>query len=195
MANRHLARSIAMQSLFEWDSGGKVAEKLDATVEKNVRELGPGLEDSTFVSSLVRSVLEKLPQIDTIIVRCAPEWPLEQISAVDRSVLRIGIYELLFANREEVPPKVAINEAIELAKTFGGESSGKFVNGVLGTIYREIGEPMKDHKPPAKEGEEKEATDGQTPASSESSESSATRETPETADAAGGGASEQNKEL
>ena len=180
MANRHLARSIAMQSLFEWDFGGKIAEKIDPIVEKNVREFGPGLEDSTFVSGLVNSVIEKLPQIDTIIICCAPEWPLEQISAVDRSVLRIGIYELLFANREEVPPKVAINEAIELAKTFGGESSGKFVNGVLGTIYREIGEPMKDHKPPAKEEEGKEAADGQTPASSESPETQETAETVET---------------
>jgi len=85
-----------------------------------------------------------LSQIDQIIEKSAPEWPLDQIAIVDRNVLRIGLFELLFGNREEVPPKVAINEAIELAKTFGGESSGRFVNGVLGTVYREIGEPQKE---------------------------------------------------
>jgi transcription antitermination protein NusB len=151
MANRHLSRSIAMQSLFEWDFRGRDLSKLDEIVQKNINEFGPGMEDTTFVKDLVAKVLDKMPQIDKIIVRCAPEWPLEQITPIDRNVLRIGIYELLHGNREEVPPKVAINEAIELAKTFGGESSGKFINGVLGTIYREIGEPMKDHKAPEKE--------------------------------------------
>lgn len=140
-----------MQSLFEWDFRGKDPAKLDAVVEKNIREFGPGMEDATFVKDLVKNVLEKASLIDKIIVRCAPEWPLEQVTPIDRNVLRIGIYELLYGNREEVPPKVAINEAIELAKTFGGESSGKFINGVLGTIYREIGEPMKDHVAPPKE--------------------------------------------
>jgi len=151
MANRHLSRSIAMQSLFEWDFRGKDLAKLDAIVDRNIAEFGPGLEDVSFVKDLIAKVMDKLPQIDEIIVRCAPEWPLEQITPVDRNVLRVGIYELLHGNREEVPPKVAINEAIELAKTFGGESSGKFINGGLGTIYREIGEPMKDHKAPSKE--------------------------------------------
>ena len=84
------------------------------------------------------------PKLDKIIEKSAPEWPLDQITIVDRNVLRIGLYELLFADRKEVPPKVAINEAIELAKSFGGESSSKFINGVLGTVYREIGEPGKD---------------------------------------------------
>lgn len=154
-----------MQSLFEWDFRGKNKEKLDAIVEKNIREFGPGMEDETFVHTLIASVMEKIPQIDDIIVRCAPEWPLEQITPIDRNVLRVGIYELLFGNRDEVPPKVAINEAIELAKTFGGESSGKFINGVLGTIYREIGEPMKDHKPPTKEEKDEEVKkeEGETP--------------------------------
>lgn len=154
MANRHLSRSIAMQSLFEWDFRNKDKKELKAIAEKNILEFGPGIEDATFVHDLINNVIEKLPQINEIIVRCAPEWPLEQITPVDRNVLRVGIYELLYGNREEVPPKVAINEAIELAKTFGGESSGKFINGVLGTIYREIGEPMKDHKPDKKEDKE-----------------------------------------
>ena len=161
MANRHLSRSIAMQSLFEWDFRGKNAAGLDAIVDKNIREFGPGMEDATFVKNIIAQVVEKMPQIDKIIVRCAPEWPLEQVTPVDRNVLRVGIYELLYGNRDEVPPKVAINEAIELAKTFGGEASGRFINGVLGTIYREIGEPMKDHKPPAKE---KSAEDGESAA-------------------------------
>ena len=146
-----------MQSLFEWDFRGKDSAKLESIIEKNIREFGPGIEDETFVKDLITNVMKKIPEIDNIIVRCAPEWPLEQITPVDRNVLRVGIYELLFGNRDEVPPKVAINEAIELAKTFGGESSGKFINGVLGTIYREIGEPMKDHQPPAKEEKEENA--------------------------------------
>jgi len=95
----------------------------------------------------VNGVIAKIEEIDKIIEKAAPQWPLEQIAMVDRAVLRLGIYELLFGNRDEVPPKVAINESIELAKTFGGNASGKFVNGVLGTIYREIGEPGKDDAP------------------------------------------------
>ncbi len=140
MASRHLSRSIAMQSLYEWDFSGKKPEVLTKIVEKNIKEFGPGLEDQTFVWQLVAGVVEKLPEIDKIIEKAAPEWPVEQINIVDRNILRIGIYELLYGKREEVPPKVAINEAIELAKTFGGENSGKFINGVLGTIFKEIGE-------------------------------------------------------
>ena len=138
MASRHLSRSIVMQSLYEWDFYGKQAEKLDKIVERNIKEFGPGLEETDFIWQLVKGVTEKLPQIDKVIEKAAPEWPIEQITIVDRNVLRIGLYELLYGNKEEVPPKVAINEAIELAKTFGGESSGKFINGVLGTIFKQI---------------------------------------------------------
>ena len=99
---------------------------------------------------MIKGVLENREKINEIIIKTAPEWPLEQINLVDRNVLRIGIYELLLGKREEVPPKVAINEAIELAKSFGGETSGKFVNGVLGTIYRAIGEPGKEEGSPRK---------------------------------------------
>jgi N utilization substance protein B len=144
MANRHLSRSIAMQSLYEWDFNGRDAGKLDDIIKKNIQEFGPGLDDTTFVEGLVRNTIKNQDKIDPLIEKCAPEWPLEQVTIVDRNILRLGIYELLFGNYEEVPPKVAINEAIELAKSFGGESSGRFVNGVLGTIYRELGEPMKD---------------------------------------------------
>lgn len=111
----------------------------------NLKEFAPGMEETDFVKSLVDGVFEHLFELNQIIEKAAPQWPMEQIAIVDRNVLRLGIYELLFGNREEVPPKVAINEAIELAKSFGGDASGKFVNGVLGTIYREIGEPGKDH--------------------------------------------------
>ncbi len=144
MASRHLARSIAMQSLFEWDFAGKNPDQLGAIVERNEKEFGPGLEEEyPFIERLVRGSTEHIVQIDNVIEKAAPEWPIAQITAVDRAVLRLGLYELLFGNHDEVPPKVAINEAIELAKSFGGESSGKFVNGVLGTVYREIGEPGK----------------------------------------------------
>jgi len=140
MASRHLSRSIAMQSLYEWDFAGKKPEALENIVTKNIEEFGPGLENQEFVWQLVNGVVSNLNEIDKVIVSAAPEWPLDQITIVDRNVLRIGLYELLYENKEEVPPKVAINEAIELAKTFGGESSGKFINGVLGTVFKQIEE-------------------------------------------------------
>ncbi len=144
MANRHLSRSIAMQSLYEWDFKGKDPKSLEEIVKRNIKEFGPGMEKDGFIWQIVNGAVEHSEKIDKIIEKSAPEWPMDQITIVDRNILRIGLYELLYANREEVPPKVAINEAIEMAKTFGGESSGKFVNGVLGTIYREIGEPGKE---------------------------------------------------
>ncbi len=136
MSNRHLSRSIAMQSLFEWDFNSQPAGRLDGIVAHNLREFAPGLEDNGFARELAEQVIKNLPAIDRMIVKYAPEWPLEQITLVDRNILRLGIAELRFD--ETVPSKVAINEAIELAKTFGGDSSGKFVNGVLGAIYREM---------------------------------------------------------
>lgn len=145
MASRHLSRSVAMQSLYEWDFKGKKKENLKEVVNRNIDEFAAGVEDTSFIQDLVDGVVEHLEELDKIIEKAAPQWPLEQIAVVDRNILRLGLYELLFGKREEVPPKVAINEAIELAKSFGGESSGKFINGVLGTVYREIGEPGKDH--------------------------------------------------
>ena len=142
MASRHLARSIAMQSLYEWDFFGKKEGALDSIVERNIKEFGPGLDESNqqFVRNLAEGVLEHLSHLNVIIEKAAPEWPLNQITIVDRNVLRLGLYELLYGDKEAVPPKVAINEAIELGKNFSGESSGKFVNGVLGTVYRETQE-------------------------------------------------------
>ncbi len=150
MANRHLSRSIALQTLYEWDFNEGKNKNVAELLERNTEEFGPGIENDLFVKELINGVLKNKEKIDEIIVKTAPEWPLEQINLIDRNVLRIGIFELLFGKREEVPPKVAINEAIELAKSFGGETSGKFVNGVLGTIYRAIGEPGKEEGGPRK---------------------------------------------
>lgn len=136
MPNRHLLRTIAMQCLYEWDFGGQDSRKIPKIIQHNAREFAPGVTDIEFVKNLVGGVLGNREQIDKMIEDHAPEWPLDQITNVDRNILRIGIYELQFDN--DVPPKVAINEAIELGKTFGGPSSGKFINGVLGTIYREM---------------------------------------------------------
>lgn len=111
-------------------------DKVPATIEKNREEFAPQFDDKGFIEQLVMGVVKNQPEIDRLITTYAPEWPLEQITMVDRNVLRIGIQEMKFD--DDIPEKVAINEAIELAKTFGGESSGKFVNGVLGTIYKEI---------------------------------------------------------
>lgn len=144
MSSRHLARSIVLQSLYEWDFKNKKENELKAILDRNIKALGPDAEDVTFIHSLAKEIIKFQAKIDKIIVKAAPEWPLEQTTIIDRNVLRIGIYELLFGSRKEVPPKVAINEAIELAKTYGGESAGKFINGVLGTIYKEIGEPGKN---------------------------------------------------
>ena len=145
MANRHLARSTVLQTLFEWDfNGQRPTDDIEAILERDVAEFAPGLGDTSFMRALLRSIVEKRKDIDTIIEKAAPDWPLDKISIVDRNILRIGLYELLFADKGEVPEKVAINEAIELAKTYGGEKSGPFINGVLGSVYKELGEPGKD---------------------------------------------------
>lgn len=150
MASRHLARSVAMQSLYEWDFKGRDEGKLAEILEHNIKEFGSGLEDPQFIIDLVKGTLAHIGEIDAIIERAAPQWPIDQIAMVDRNVLRLGLYELMWGPRDAVPPKVAINEAIELAKSFGGDSSGRFVNGVLGTVYKEMGEPGKDDAPPRK---------------------------------------------
>ena len=134
MASRHLSRSIAMQSLYEWDFSNKESDLKEIT-ERNINEFGKRLKDQAFVWELILGIVEHLEEIDEIIKKSAPQWPLEQVSIIDRNVLRIGIYELLYADKNSVPPKVAINEAIELAKSFGGDNSGKFINGVLGTVF------------------------------------------------------------
>ncbi|MBZ1348575.1 MAG: transcription antitermination factor NusB [Candidatus Nealsonbacteria bacterium] len=150
MASRHLSRSIAVQSLYEWDfyNQNQFIEKI---IKKNIKEFGLEPKEQNLVQEIVHGTINHLLEFDKIIEKAAPEWPINQITIVDRNVLRIGLYELLYGNKKEVPPKVAINEAIELAKTFGGESSGKFINGVLGTVYKELnpkGQITKDKQYP-----------------------------------------------
>jgi len=142
MSNRHLARTLAMQTLFNWDFNDKSENVLDGTVKGIFLNFAPDFDDKGFVSSLVGGVVKHIEEIDKYIIKYATEWPLEQITMVDRNILRIGIYELVFD--DNIPAKVAINEAIEIAKTFGGASSGKFVNGVLGAIYKDV--DVKDVK-------------------------------------------------
>ncbi len=147
MANRHLARSIVLQTLYEWDFRKLPVAQATVLLKRNIGEFAPGLTDSDFLDELLSHILSKREDLDRIIGKAAPDWPIEKISPIDRNVLRLGLFELLFADKEEVPAKVAINEAIELAKTFGGDNSGKFVNGVLGSIYKELGEPGKEAAP------------------------------------------------
>jgi transcription antitermination protein NusB len=143
MSNRHLARTIALQSLFEWDFDEPKQDPV-ALVERNKQEFAPDFDDHDFSLRLVRGVLKHQTDIDKLIVQYAPEWPLDQITNVDRNVLRLGIFELKYST-SDVPPKVAINESIELAKSFGGESSGRFVNGVLGSIFKDMAEDEQSH--------------------------------------------------
>ncbi|MFA6308102.1 MAG: transcription antitermination factor NusB [Patescibacteria group bacterium] len=138
MANRHLARTIALQTLFEWDFlKEKKAKKNIKEVFDYIREeFAPDFDDQGFSFALINKVIANQKELDNIITSFAPEWPIDQITITDRNVLRIGVYELKMD--AAIPPKVAINESIELAKAFGGDSSGKFVNGVLGSIYKEM---------------------------------------------------------
>jgi N utilization substance protein B len=145
-SNRHLGRIVAMQTLYEYDFRDQADIEADhqAILDRNLGEFADAIDDKNFVHDLVQGVQESQSQIDGIIGPAAPEWPVEQIAKIDKIILRIGVYELLI--KKEVPPKVAINEAVELAKAFGGENSSKFVNGVLGTIYRgsDVYEPEEE---------------------------------------------------
>jgi transcription antitermination protein NusB len=143
MSNRHLARTMAMQTLFTWDFNGRKKEgNIAEIIKNNFENFAPGFDDHGFVEETVRGVVDNIDKIDGLITKYATDWPLEQITIVDRNVLRIGAYELLC--REDIPPRVAINEAIEIAKAYGGESSGKFVNGVLGAMFKnELTEEQK----------------------------------------------------
>jgi N utilization substance protein B len=139
MATRQLARSVVLQALYEWDFYNK-KEDLTAVLERNLAEFAPGIDEPDFAWRLMKGVVDHMEEIDKIIEKAAPEWPIAQIAIIDRNALRIGLYELLYADSEEVPPKVAINEAIEISKNYGGPNSGKFINGVLGTVYKQLQE-------------------------------------------------------
>lgn len=146
-SNRHLGRIVAMQTLYEYDfRGGEAAGlELRPVLDRNLGEFRSAIDDTNFVEDLVFGVHEHAKGLDDIIAPAAPEWPVEQIAKIDKVILRIGVYELII--KREVPPKVAINEAVELAKTFGGENSSKFINGVLGTIYRKSDYYESEEKP------------------------------------------------
>ena len=146
MANRHLLRSIVLQSLFEWDFRKSGYAEPGTILQRNIDEFASDVGDSSFAGNLLGGIVENQAALDEVIEKAAPDWPIDRISVVDRNILRLGLFELLFSDRSDVPPKVAINEAIELAKTFGGDTSGRFVNGVLGAVYKEIGEPGKDER-------------------------------------------------
>ncbi len=150
MASRHFSRMIVLQSLYEWEMW-KNEKDINEIIDRNIANLAQDLTDKDFPRNLVLGIIKNQEALDDIITKSAPERPLEQINSVDRNVLRLGLYELLFENTKDVPPKVAINEAVELAKNFGSDNSYSFINGVLGTIYKTI----KEVSP---EEEEEEAT-------------------------------------
>lgn len=137
MSSRHLSRSIVFQTLFEWDFLNQQGNP-EEILERNLKLFGEGLKDEDYPKKLLKGIIEHWEEINRIIAEGAPEWPLDQINIVDRNILRIGVYELLYTDPKEVPPKVAINEAVELAKSFSNDSSRRFVNGVLGTVYRQL---------------------------------------------------------
>ncbi|MBR0480535.1 transcription antitermination factor NusB [Candidatus Saccharibacteria bacterium] len=140
-SNRHLGRIITLQSIYEYEfreKAGDATADLDSIVAKNIKPYEKALGDTEFVYALSRNVMDHAKELDEILRPIAPEWPISEIAAVDRNVLRIGLYELKFSNAT-VPPKVAINEAVELAKAFGSDSSSRFINGVLGTAFKQLG--------------------------------------------------------
>ena len=164
MSNRHLARTIALQTLFAWDFNGRKDDDIERLIVDNFANFAPNFDDGGFVKDLVIGVRDQIEAIDKYIIKYATEWPLDQITTVDRNILRLGIYELLYT---AVPPRVAINEAIEVAKSFGGDASGKFINGVLGALYNDDPEVQKrDNKEEVeaakKEEAEKEAAEKET---------------------------------
>ncbi len=139
-SNRHLGRIISLQSLYEYefrDKAGDANADLDTIIAKNIEPYEKTLGDTEFVYSLTHGVADKMKSLDEDLKPLAPEWPISTIAAIDRNVLRIGLYELKYCG-DTVPPKVAINEAVELAKAFGSDNSSRFINGVLGTAFRQI---------------------------------------------------------
>lgn len=138
MASRRLSRMAALQALFAADMRGPLTRADLEKARAETASVAHKGEDEAFTASLLSGVMNKLPEIDAAIERAAPEWPVDRIAPLDRAVLRIGLYELIYGNRDEVPPKVALDEAIELGKTFGGDTSGSFVNGALGSVYRDM---------------------------------------------------------
>lgn len=143
MSNRHLARSIVMQILYQWDFRNKPTGVLPAIIDEAIDEFGTGLsENKKYIKETVDSVIDHLDDIDKKIIQYADNWPMEQMALIDRNILRIGVYEMYYS--KSIPAKVAINEAIELAKNYSGASSGKFINGILGAMYNDLEKTTKD---------------------------------------------------
>ena len=137
MSKRHLARSIIMQSLYQWDFKGKPSAAMPAIIEQVMAEFGAGIEETAgYIQETINGIVDHLVEIDAMVDKYAPNWKLTDMSIVDRNILRLGVFELKMVS--QIPPKVAINEAIELAKSYGGPSSGKFVNGILGAMYADM---------------------------------------------------------
>jgi N utilization substance protein B len=165
-SNRHLSRIVAFQTLYEWEflmrncsealgDGVEVHKGIEPILERNYNEYAKSIDSRSFIDTLVLGIEENQDRIDAILTPAAPDWPIPQISLVDLVIIRLGIYELLF--NSEVPPKVAINEAVELSKAFGGENSSRFVNGVLGTVFRASDkyDPAEDKRLQQKKEKEK----------------------------------------
>lgn len=139
-SNRHLGRIVALQTLYEFEfrvQSGDTNLDVAEVMNRNIERYKTTIEDTTFVEELINGVLEHSAELDKQLQPIAPEWPIDQIARIDRNVLRIGLFELLH-RQGVVPPKVAINEAVELAKSFGSDNSSKFINGVLGTAFRTL---------------------------------------------------------
>lgn len=159
-SNRHLGRIIVLQTLYEQDfrhASGDAEFNLDEVLKRNISRYEATVDDTAFIERLVRGITERQDELDKLLQPLAPEWPISEINRMDRVVLRIGAYELIYG--EDVPPKVVINESVELSKAFGGENSSKFINGVLGTLLRkQNGEtdlpPVKDTPEPVPEAKD-----------------------------------------
>lgn len=166
MSNRHLARTIALQTLFAWDFNGQKDGDIERLIADNFANFAPNFDDGGFVKNLVIGVRDNLKTINQYIIKYATEWPLDQITTIDRNILRLGIFELLYT---PIPPRVAINEAIEVAKSFGSDASGKFINGVLGALYNDEPEiQTRDNKEEVEAAKKEEATKGEAEASLDS---------------------------
>lgn len=146
-SNRHLGRIVALQTLYEQEfrlSCGDTTFDIDEVLKRNIHRYKDTIDDQEFIVKLVKGVIAEQDSLDATLQPVAPEWPIDQIARMDRVLLRLGLYELL--HEPSVPPKVVINEAVELAKAFGGENSSKFINGVLGTVLRKRDETTEAPK-------------------------------------------------
>jgi len=153
MATRHLIRTVVLQTLYEWDFYNQKIN-LKEIFERNLKEFAPDIDEPDFAWKILNGISNHLEDIDEVIKKAAIGWPMDRIDLIDRNILRIGLYELLYADKNEVPPKVAINESVEMAKNFGGINSSKFINGILGSVYKEI-ESLNKTKTNEKEEENK----------------------------------------